>query len=36
VKVISKLVDGTARVQTCEVVNSTFHKIDKANVSIHA
>jgi hypothetical protein len=35
VKVISKLVDGTARVQTCEVVNSTFHKIDKANVSMH-
>jgi hypothetical protein len=27
VKTLSKLIDGTPRVQTCEVVNSTFHKI---------
>ncbi len=33
VKVISKLLDGTTKVQTCEVVNSTFHKI---NVPVHA
>ena len=28
VKIFSKVVDGTPRVQTCEVVNSTFHKIE--------
>src|SRR5580698_9128368 len=28
VKIFSKVVDGTSRVQTCEVVNSTFHKIE--------
>jgi|ERR1700740_498660 hypothetical protein len=33
VKVISKVVDGTPKVQTCEVVNSTFHKI---NAPVHA
>lgn len=27
VKSLSKLIDGTPRVQACEVVNSTFHKI---------
>jgi heme-degrading monooxygenase HmoA len=33
VKSFSKVVDGTPRVQTCEVINSTFHKID---VPVHA
>jgi hypothetical protein len=28
VKIFSKLIDGTPKVQTCEVVNSTFHRID--------
>ena len=28
VKTFSKLIDGTPRVQTCEVINSTFHRID--------
>ena len=32
-KSFSKVVDGTPRVQTCEVINSTFHKID---VPVHA
>jgi hypothetical protein len=27
-KTLGKVVDGTPKVQTCEVVNSTFHKID--------
>jgi|SRR5579872_3779343 hypothetical protein len=27
VKIFSKLIDGTPRVQTCEVINSTFHKV---------
>src|SRR6201993_5200758 len=27
VKICSKLIDGTPKVQTSEVVNSTFHKI---------
>jgi hypothetical protein len=27
VKTFSKVIDGTPKVQTCEVVNSTFHKI---------
>lgn len=27
VKIFSKVIDGTPRVQTSEVVNSTFHKI---------
>jgi hypothetical protein len=27
VKIFSKLIDGTPKVQTCEVVNSTFHKM---------
>lgn len=26
-KIFSKLIDGTPKVQMCEVVNSTFHKI---------
>ena len=26
VKIFSKLIDGTPKVQTCEVVNSTFYK----------
>ena len=33
VKSLSKVIDGTPRVQTCEVVNSTFHKI---SVPVHA
>jgi len=33
VKSFSKVIDGTPRVQTCEVVNSTFHKI---SVPVHA
>ena len=32
-KSFSKVVDGTPRVQTSEVINSTFHKID---VPVHA
>jgi hypothetical protein len=32
-KSFSRLIEGTPRVQTCEVVNSTFHKID---VPVHA
>ena len=28
VKIFSKLIDGTPKVQTCEVVNSTFHRIN--------
>ena len=28
VKIFSKLIDGTPKVQTCEVVNSTFYKIN--------
>jgi hypothetical protein len=27
VKTFSKLIDGTPTIQTCEVINSTFHKI---------
>lgn len=27
VKICSKLIDGNPSVQTCEVVNSTFHKL---------
>jgi hypothetical protein len=27
VKTFEKVIDGTPKVQTCEVVNSTFHKI---------
>jgi hypothetical protein len=26
-KTLAKVIDGTPKVQTCEVVNSTFHKI---------
>ena len=33
VKTLSKVIDGTPKVQTCEVVNSTFHKIA---VPVHA
>ena len=33
VKTLSKVIDGTPRVQTCEVVSSTFHKIA---VPVHA
>ena len=33
VKILSKLIDGTPKVQTCEVVYSTFHKI---TVPVHA
>jgi hypothetical protein len=33
VKSFSKVIDGSPRVQTCEVLNSTFHKID---VPVHA
>jgi heme-degrading monooxygenase HmoA len=33
VKSFSKVIDGTPQVQTCEVVNSTFHKIA---VPVHA
>ena len=33
VKIFSKLIDGTPKVQTCEVVNSTFHR---TNVAIPA
>ena len=33
VKTFSKVIDGTPQVQTCEVVNSTFHKI---TVPVHA
>jgi hypothetical protein len=33
VKSLSKVIDGSPRVQTCEVLNSTFHKID---VPVHA
>ena len=32
-KTVSKVIDGSPRVQTCEVINSTFHKID---VPVHA
>jgi hypothetical protein len=32
-KTLSKVVDGTPKIQTCEVINSTFHKID---VPVHA
>ena len=28
VKIFSKLIDGTPKVQTCEIVNSTFHRIN--------
>jgi hypothetical protein len=28
VKIFSKLIDGTPKVQTCDVVNSTFHRIN--------
>ncbi|MGA7318592.1 MAG: hypothetical protein WBX22_32025 [Silvibacterium sp.] len=28
VKIFSKLIDGTPKVQTCEVVNSTFHRVN--------
>jgi hypothetical protein len=28
VKIFSKLIDGIPKVQTCEVVNSTFHKMN--------
>jgi hypothetical protein len=28
VKIFSKLIDGTPRVQTCEVINSTLHKMN--------
>jgi hypothetical protein len=35
VKICSKLIDGTPKVQTSEVVNSTFHKIT-AQVPVHA
>jgi hypothetical protein len=34
-KICSKLIDGTPKVQTSEVVNSTFHKIT-AHVPVHA
>ncbi len=33
VKNLSKVIDGTPRVQTCEVISSTFHKIA---VPVHA
>jgi hypothetical protein len=33
VKTFSKVIEGTPKVQTCEVVNSTFHKIA---VPLHA
>ena len=33
VKTFAKVIDGTPLVQTCEVVNSTFHKIA---VPVHA
>jgi|ERR1039458_4617737 heme-degrading monooxygenase HmoA len=33
VKSLAHVIDGTPRVQTCEVVSSTFHKID---VPVHA
>ena len=32
-KIFSRVIEGTPRVQTCEVINSTFHKID---VPVHA
>jgi len=32
-KTFAKVIDGTPKVQTCEVVNSTFHKI---TVPVHA
>ena len=35
VRIFSKLIDGTPKVQTCEVVNSTFHKIT-VPVPVHA
>ena len=35
VKICSKVVDGTPKVQTYEVLNSTFHKISAA-VPVHA
>jgi hypothetical protein len=35
VKILSKLIDGTPKVQTCEVVSSTFHKIT-APEPVHA
>ncbi len=28
VKIFAKVIDGTPKVETCEVVNSTFHKIN--------
>jgi hypothetical protein len=33
VKSLSKVTDGTPRVQTCEVINSTFHKV---SIPVHA
>src|ERR1700728_2841883 len=33
VKSLSKVIDGTPRVQTCEVISSTFHKVA---VPVHA
>jgi hypothetical protein len=30
VKIFSKLIDGTPKVQTCEVVDSTFHRTNVA------
>jgi hypothetical protein len=33
VKTFAKVIDGTPKVETCEVVNSTFHKIA---VPVHA
>jgi len=32
-KALSKVVEGTSRVQTCEVSNSTFHKIAAAHTA---
>jgi hypothetical protein len=32
-KTLGRVIDGAPRVQTCEVINSTFHKID---VPVHA
>jgi hypothetical protein len=33
VKTFARVIDGTPKVQTCEVVNSTFHKIA---IPVHA